>query len=77
MLSKEKIARINQLYKKAKSTGLTKEEQAEQQALRKEYIQSVRSSLKSNLMQIKIVDQQGTDITPTKLKQEQAKRKKH
>ena len=39
MLKKEKIDRINQLAKKSKtSEGLTAEEKAEQQQLRKEYI---------------------------------------
>ena len=40
MLKKEKIDRINQLAKKSKtSEGLTVEEKAEQQQLRKEYIE--------------------------------------
>jgi len=34
----EKITRINELSRKAKTVGLTEDEKAEQQALRKEYI---------------------------------------
>ena len=37
-MTKEKIARINELAKKSKITGLTEAEKAEQQALRREYI---------------------------------------
>ena len=38
-MTKEKIARINELAHKSKTTGLTEAEKAEQQALRKEYIE--------------------------------------
>ena len=37
-MTNEKIARINELAHKSKTTGLTEAEKAEQQALRKEYI---------------------------------------
>lgn len=77
MLRKEKIERINELYKKSKTIGLTDEEAKEQQSLRLEYMQSVRTSLKSNLLNLKIVDEKGDDVTPNKLKIAQEKRKKH
>ena len=35
-MTKEKIARINELAHKSKTTGLTEAEKAEQQSLRKE-----------------------------------------
>ena len=41
-MTKEKIARINELAHKSKTTGLTEAEKAEQQALRKEYIEDWR-----------------------------------
>lgn len=37
-MTNEKIARINELAKKSKTTGLTDAEKAEQQALRQEYV---------------------------------------
>ena len=40
----EKILRINALAAKSKKEGLTPEEKAEQQALRKEYIEAFRRS---------------------------------
>jgi uncharacterized protein YnzC (UPF0291/DUF896 family) len=77
MLSNEKIERINVLSKKSRSIGLTSDEKLEQKKLREEYIQSVRNSLKSSLMTLKVVDEEGHDITPEKLKIEKENRKKH
>ena len=48
-MTNEKIARINELAKKSKTTGLTEAEKAEQQALRKEYIEDMKSSLRAQL----------------------------
>lgn len=60
MISKEKIARINELSAKAKSEeGLTEEEHAERKCLHKEYVCSIRSNLKSQLDNIKFVEDEG------------------
>ncbi len=59
-MNQEKIDRINTLYHKSKSVGLTKAEQAEQAALRKEYIEAVRNSLRGNLNSITIQEEDGT-----------------
>lgn len=56
----EKIKRINELYHKSKTAGLTEEEKAEQQALRKEFIASVRANVKSQLNNISIEQEDGT-----------------
>lgn len=53
------IARINELYKKSKTEGLTEEEKKEQDALRKEYIANVRMNLKAQLNNIDLVDADG------------------
>ena len=42
-MTQEKIARINELAKKSKTTGLTEAEKAEQQALRREYINDMKA----------------------------------
>lgn len=55
MVTKEQIARINELHKKSKENGLNEEEQKEQQNLRRLYIDSFKHSLKSQLDNIKIV----------------------
>jgi uncharacterized protein YnzC (UPF0291/DUF896 family) len=77
MISKDKLARINQLAKKAKTEGLTDKEKKEQQTLRKEYLGNVRSSFKNQLKTMKVVDPLGNDVTPQKLKDEQERNKKH
>lgn len=64
MINEEKIKRINELYKKAKADGLTNSEKKEQESLRKEYLAAVRQSLKYSLDSVKVVDEQGNDITP-------------
>lgn len=59
-MNDEKIARINELYHKMKSTGLTEEEKQEQQALRKEYIAAIRADLQSTLNNVSILNPDGT-----------------
>lgn len=68
MLSQEKLARINTLAKKAKADGLSKEEKEEQQILREEYLKNVRKSFKNQFKGMTIVDPNGDDVTPQKIK---------
>lgn len=56
----EKIKRINELYHKSQSEGLTGEEKAEQAALRREYVESIRGNLKGQLDSIRIKRPDGT-----------------
>lgn len=62
------IDRINVLARKKKAEGLTEQEAAEQQALRKEYIKQFRAGFEQQLTSIKVVDEEGNDITPEKIK---------
>lgn len=55
-----KIDRINALAHKQKSVGLTEEEKLEQAELRKEYIESIRASLRENLNNISIKEDDGS-----------------
>lgn len=55
----ETIRRINELAKKAKAEGLTPEELAERDALRKEYIAAVRRNLTAQLDNTYLVDENG------------------
>lgn len=55
----EVIARINVLAKKAKETGLTEEEIAERDKLRRIYIDSVKASLVGHLENTYIVGPDG------------------
>ncbi|WML43810.1 DUF896 domain-containing protein [Neobacillus sp. PS3-40] len=68
MLSKDKMARINELAKKAKGTGLTETEAKEQSKLRSEYLATFRASMLNTLSSVKIVDPEGNDVTPEKVK---------
>lgn len=77
MLSKEKLARINELAKKAKQSTLSEEEAKEQTLLRKEYLETFRSSMLTTLKGVTIVDPNGNDVTPNKLKEYQKKNKLH
>jgi len=58
----ERINRINELYHKSQSEGLSDEEKAEQKKLRQEYIDSVRNSLKGQLDNVDIVEKDGSIV---------------
>ncbi len=58
MITKEQIDRINQLARKSKTPeGLTDAEKAEQQLLRRQYIDAFKANLKSQLDNIEFVDE--------------------
>lgn len=59
-MEKEKIERINELARKRKTVGLTPEETAEQEALRKEYITGFRNNLQEILNSVVIQNPDGT-----------------
>lgn len=59
-MEQKKIDRINELARKKKTVGLTEEELAEQQVLRKEYIEAYRQSLVGQLENLYIVEPDGT-----------------
>ena len=61
----EVIARINALAKKAKAEGLTEEELAERDKLRRIYIASVKSNLVGQLVNTYIVRPDGTKTKVT------------
>ncbi|WP_461812732.1 DUF896 domain-containing protein [Faecalimonas sp.] len=56
----EKIERINELYRKSKAEGLTKEELQEQKVLRAEYIDAFKRNLRGQLNNISIQEKDGT-----------------
>lgn len=59
-MDQNKIDRINTLYHKSQSTGLTEAEKEEQAALRKEYIETIRTNMRANLNNISIQEKDGT-----------------
>ncbi|WP_341877025.1 DUF896 domain-containing protein [Defluviitalea saccharophila] len=63
----KKIKRINELYKKQKSVGLTEEEKIEQEQLRREYIELVKRNFRQTMGNVRIQHEDGT-VTPLKSK---------
>ena len=59
-MTDEKINRINELYRKSQAEGLTEDEKKEQAILRKEFVASVKSNLKSQLNNIDMVNEDGS-----------------
>ena len=59
-MTNEKIARINELARKSRAQGLTEQERAEQAALRREYIDAMKRSLKVQLDRTVLVEPDGT-----------------
>lgn len=62
------LAKINDLAKKAKEGTITKEEEKEQQALRKEYLENFRSGFKSQIENMRVFDKKGNEVTPEKVR---------
>ena len=61
-MEKEKIDRINELYRKSKAEGLTAAERSEQKILRQEYLELIRRNLKSQLNNIDVEEKDGTVV---------------
>ena len=56
------IKRINELYHKSRAEGLTDEEKAEQKKLREDYVAAIRGNIRSQLENIKVVDENGNEV---------------
>jgi len=59
-MTEEKIQRINELYNKAKTEGLTEEEKKEQQVLRKQFIDDFKRNLRGQLDNISVQEADGS-----------------
>lgn len=77
MLSQDKLDKINQLARKQREDGLTEDEKKEQEELRAEYIKAFRSGMRNSIEGMKIVDEEGNDLTPDKLKEIQKEKGLH
>ncbi|KXA43702.1 hypothetical protein HMPREF3215_01735 [Staphylococcus simulans] len=73
---KETINRINELSKKKKEEGLTKEEAKERAELHQKYLETFREGFKQQIENTKVLDPEGNDVTPEKLKQVQREQNK-
>ena len=77
MTFKDILTRINVLANKSKKEGLTEEEKEEQQRLRQEYLKSVRQSFTEQFKTMTVMDPDGKDVTPEKVKELKQRNKKH
>ena len=67
-MDNNKIQRINELYRKSKTVGLTDQELTEQKQLRDEYRASIVGNLKANLKNVRIQNKDGSieELKPKK-----------
>lgn len=64
----ELIKQINDLANKSKVRELSIDEKTKQKELRAEYLSHIRGQVKNQLASVKVVDEEGQDVTPDKLK---------
>ncbi|AVK60514.1 DUF896 family protein [Lactobacillus sp. CBA3606] len=74
MISKELLARINELAHKAKAEGLTELEAAERQELREKYLKEFRAGFRQQVEMLQVYDKDGQEVTPEKVRQVQRDR---
>ncbi len=68
----QRIARINELYRKSQQDGLTEEEKEEQATLRSEYVAAIRRNLRGTLDQVSFVNPNGSVTKATDLKKKKS-----
>ena len=61
-MNQKLIKRINELYKKSKTTGLTEEEIEEQKDLRNQYRMAVINNVTASLENVSIEQEDGTIV---------------
>lgn len=71
---KRLINRINELYHKKKSEGLSDEEEKERKQLHQEFIKNFRAGFKQDVENLVIIDKNGKEITSEKAKRAQRKK---
>ena len=67
-ITDEMIHEINELARKSKTVGLTESEKKRQNELRQEYLRLFRKGFQQQLQNVKVVDSQGRDVTPSRRK---------
>lgn len=62
------IDRINELYHKSQSVGLTEEEKEEQVKLRRDYIEAIRKNMRGTLERVSFINPDGSVTKASELK---------
>jgi len=65
MLTEDKMKRLNELAKKAKTDLLTDDEKSEQKLLRDEYLSKFRHHFRKRLENIVFLDEEGNEVNRT------------
>ena len=65
------LDRINELADKARHMGLNAAETAERASLRQTYLHKMRGQMTNTLAKVTVLDPNGTDVTPLKLRAHQ------
>ncbi len=73
-IPQELIDRINELARKKKADGLTEAESAEQKELRQRYLRLFRQGFRDRIEMLRVYDDEGNEVTPTKLRDIQRKK---
>lgn len=77
MLEQAKMLRLNELAKKKKTGTISPAELTEQSELRQEYLAVFRGGMREMIENTKIIDPEGNDVTPEKVKAIKAGKKIH
>lgn len=64
MESDQLLKRINELAAKKKASTITEEELVEQKELRQVYLNQFRSAFNDIILNTRVIDPEGTDVTP-------------
>jgi len=64
MLEITKMNRLNELANKKKVSPLTEPELTEQKELRQEYLSIFRTGMRETILNTKVIDPKGNDVTP-------------
>lgn len=64
MESDQLLKRINELAAKKKASTITEEELVEQKELRQVYLKQFRSAFNDIILNTRVIDPEGTDVTP-------------
>lgn len=74
MDSDQLLKRINELAAKKKAGTINEEELIEQKALRQEYLKQFRSNFNDIILNTRVIDPEGTDVTPQAVYDAKAKK---
>ncbi|CAD2074484.1 UPF0291 protein [Jeotgalicoccus coquinae] len=68
MLDDQKLKRLNQLAKLKREDKISETELKELAGLREEYLSNFRNTFKNQIKNTKVIDPEGKDVTPDKIK---------